>query len=248
MAAPSPHGRAIAYLTSPAPSDLVIVDLDGGGSRTVQRNIPPGVGTERPRWSPDGRWLSYNRWQLFGPSNLWLLDTASGESRQATTFTGSGQGIGSHAWLPDGKRILFSSVRDGALETWRVAAQGGPAEKVVDKFFRGDVIDRPDMGGPLLVTTSQGSESELRVIELATGSVRWQKRLPGLLFSLPVFSPDGTAISLPVQESRDRDAIWVLGCARIAALDRDQLAPGTLRGENGHADPPRPACPGADRR
>ena len=30
---------------------------------------------------------------------------------------------------------------------------------------------------------------------------------------MPVFSPDGTMISLPVQERRDRDAIWMFETA-----------------------------------
>jgi eukaryotic-like serine/threonine-protein kinase len=399
MAAPSPDGRSIAYLTSPAPSELMVAALDGSGARVLQRAIPPGVGSERPRWSPDGRWLSYNRWQLFGPSNLWLVDAQSGQARQATHFTGSTQGIGSHVWLPDsrhiamtyapvwegvvatgtlgildiesgaitrltirvtenlgslsasadgmrllatasqarsdvwkipatgeplangrgarrildstygagwtfvsrdgtvllfsgrgrdlwtlaldraaapvqittlvgqgayhsslspdgsrvvfvssgegpsdiwvqhidgsglrqltrdaapdtwpvwlpdGQSIVFGSLRDGAPGMWRMSADGAEPQKIMDGFFRGDVTDRSETGRTLLVTSSQGAEGNLRLIDLEKRTIVWRRRIPGINFSLPVFNSDGRAISLLVQESRDRDAIWVLDTA-----------------------------------
>src|SRR5688572_8349048 len=98
----------MAYLTWPAPSDLVVAALDGSAARVLQRQVPAGIGTERPQWSPDGRWLSYNRWQLFGASNLWIVDSISGEATQATAFKASSEGIGSHVWLPDSRRIVLS--------------------------------------------------------------------------------------------------------------------------------------------
>jgi eukaryotic-like serine/threonine-protein kinase len=399
MAAPSPDGGSIAYLTSPGPSDLMVAALDGSGARVLQRGIPPGVGSERPRWSPEGRWISYNRWQLFGPSNLWLVDARSGEARQATHFTGTNQGIGSHVWLPDsrhiamtywpvwegvvasgtlgifdiesgaitrltirvtenlgslsasadgtrllatasqarsdvwkipatgeplangrgarrvldstygagwtfvsrdgtvllfsgrgrdlwtlaldrpstpaqittlvgqgayhsslspdgsrvafvssgqgpsdiwvqhvdgsglrqltrddaadtwpvwlpdGRSIVFGSRRDGAPGIWRMSADGAEPQRIMDGFFRGDATDRAEGGRTLLVTSSQTSDDNLRLIDLEKRTVVWRRRIPGINFSLPVFASDGRAISLLVQESRVRDAIWVLDTA-----------------------------------
>jgi Tol biopolymer transport system component len=399
MPAPSPDGKSIAYLSSPAPSDLVVAALDGSGVRVVQRQVPAGVGTERPRWSPDGRMISYNHWQLFGPSNLWVVTVASGEARRVTNFTGSGEGIGSHAWLPDnrhvvissqpvwagivgygtleildtitgtltrltiritqdlsslsvsadgtrllatvaqgrsevwkvpadgdagangrgavrvldstygagwifgsrdgstllfsergrnlwtmrldraerpvqitapgergafhsslspdgsrvafvssaagpsdvwvqhvdgsglrqltrdaapdswpvwtpdGKWIVFGSLRDGSAGTWRIRPDGSGSEKVIGGFFRGDLIDPPGGTGTLLVTSSQAEEHTVRLIDVDSRRVLWQKQIAGVAFSLPVFSADGQKISLPVQESRDRDVIWVLDTA-----------------------------------
>lgn len=120
MPVPSPDGKSIAYLTWPAPSDLVVAALDGSATRILQRQVPAGIGTERPQWSPDGRWLSYNRWQLFGASNLWIVDTISGEARQATAFKASSEGIGSHVWLPDSRRIVLSYQ-----QSWEGVAEYG---------------------------------------------------------------------------------------------------------------------------
>ena len=399
MPVPSPDGTLMAYLTWPAPSDLVVAALDGSASRVLQRQVPAGIGTERPQWSPDGRWLSYNRWQLFGASNLWIVDTISGEARQATGFKATSEGIGSHVWLPDSRRIVlsyqqswegvagygtlgvldtatgtivrltirvmqaleslslsadgsrlvaivsdarsevwkvplaadpgasgrkavrlvdstygpswtfvsrdgrtllfsgrgrdlwtmpldrpakptqitalghrgafhsslspdgtlvafvssdggpskiwlqhvdgsglrqatpddapdtwpvwtpdgqaivFGSLRGESAGMWRLRLNGGEPERIGDGFFRGDLFDRADGAGTLLVTSSQAQDEGLRLIDLATGAVLWRKQIPGTSFALPVFSPDGRSISLPVQEHRDRDAIWVLDTA-----------------------------------
>ena len=46
---------------------------------------------------------------------------------------------------PDGRSIVYSSLR-GAQETWRVPADGGRAEKLIDGFFRGDWVTSPEGG------------------------------------------------------------------------------------------------------
>jgi hypothetical protein len=116
-------------------------------------------------------------------------------------------------WTPDGKWIVFGSLRDGSAGTWRIRPDGSGSEKVIGGFFRGDLIDPPGGTGTLLVTSSQAEEHTVRLIDVDSRRVLWQKQIAGVAFSLPVFSADGQKISLPVQESRDRDVIWVLDTA-----------------------------------
>jgi len=104
---PSPDGGRIAFLTVAPESALVVAALDGSSTRILVRSVPGGD-SERPAWSPDGRWLSYARWNLFGPINLWLVEVATGHSRQITRFVGSSDGIGSHAWLPDSRHLVVT--------------------------------------------------------------------------------------------------------------------------------------------
>ncbi|HJR58626.1 MAG TPA: hypothetical protein VJ813_04490 [Vicinamibacterales bacterium] len=188
MPVPSPDGKSMAYLTWPAPSDLVVAALDGSASRVLQRQVRGGVGTERPQWSPDGRWLSYNRWQLFEPGQLWVVDAISGEANQVTAFKASSEGIASWTfvsrdgrtlvfrgrgrdlwpvWTPDGQWIVFGSSREGKAGMWRIRPSGGEPERIADGFFRGDLVDRPDGAGTPLVTTSQAEDQGLRLIDLS---------------------------------------------------------------------------------
>ena len=55
-------------------------------------------------------------------------------------------------------------------------------------------------------------------MDFESRTVLWQERPAGN--AMPVFSPDGTLISHPYRESRDRDAIWVYetatGKSRVA--------------------------------
>ncbi len=64
-----------------------------------------------PRWSPDGRWLAFNRAiekdGKLQPAQLWLLPTQGGEARALTDLP---KGAGPAVWSPDGKTIAFTST------------------------------------------------------------------------------------------------------------------------------------------
>jgi hypothetical protein len=51
------------------------------------------------------------------------------------------------------------------------------------------------------------------LIDVERRTVIWEKPLPGALFSLPMFSPDGRWISAPFQQARDHDAIQIFDAA-----------------------------------
>jgi dipeptidyl aminopeptidase/acylaminoacyl peptidase len=58
-----------------------------------------------PRWSPDGRWISFLQSDATGDVQLWLLDKVrAGEARRITDLPG---GISAYAWSPNGKRLAL---------------------------------------------------------------------------------------------------------------------------------------------
>jgi hypothetical protein len=61
----------------------------------------------------------------------------------------------------------------------------------------------------------------LRLIDVERQEVVWEDGRSGVGVSLPMFSADRRLISLPLQESRDRDAIWTFetltGKSQVAA-------------------------------
>ncbi len=67
-----------------------------------------GYSASRPRWSPDGKYLSFVASRDEGKSQVWMLNRNGGESQQLTDVE---QGISSYVWSPDGTKLLLS-IRD----------------------------------------------------------------------------------------------------------------------------------------
>jgi len=131
----SPGGKWVAYTVTSNDleaderrSAVWIVRWDG----TQNLRISYGPGTDdSPRWSPDGRYLSFLSDRPDGKkSQIWLIDRRGGEARALTRVDGS---IDDYAWSPDGKRLVLV-MREGAAD------DAAPKPIVIDRFqFKEDV-------------------------------------------------------------------------------------------------------------
>ena len=83
-----------------------------------------------PRWSPDGREVVFHSLRS-GNMDVWVIPVDGGEARQITDHP---RGDFSPQWSADGKSLVFTSTRtgSGSPTLWKVAASGGPAEKLTD--------------------------------------------------------------------------------------------------------------------
>src|SRR4051812_31252111 len=85
----SPDGRWVAYTVSTTDSAKDKSDTDvwmtsWDGSQTIQVTSSPD-GESNPRWSPDGRYLSFISSRQAGKGGqLWLLDRRGGEAKRVT--------------------------------------------------------------------------------------------------------------------------------------------------------------------
>ena len=114
----SPDGRELAVTVDPAPepkmmheTDIVVVSLVSGRHRTL--TAESGLGDAHPRYSPDGRhivWNSYNLKRAFNDQGrLTLYDRRSGETRRLVPRLD--RATGRHTWSPDGAQ-LYVTVED----------------------------------------------------------------------------------------------------------------------------------------
>jgi dipeptidyl aminopeptidase/acylaminoacyl peptidase len=87
-----------------------------------------------PQVSPDGRLVVFVRRQTDleadrGRTDLWLVESGGAGLRR---MTGHEAGDSNPRWAPDGRSLYFLSSRSGSSQVWRIAVDGGEAERVTD--------------------------------------------------------------------------------------------------------------------
>ncbi|MEO8880095.1 MAG: S9 family peptidase, partial [Gemmatimonadaceae bacterium] len=178
----SPDGKWVAYSLSTVDtvhdrntSDIWMVSWDG----TQQKQITSTPESEStPRWSSDGKWLSFLSSRNGGDgSQLWLVDTRGGAPERVSAVPG---GIGDYGWSPDSKRLVFV-VSDTEPSD---SKSGTKRPIVIDRYHF-----KSDPGGYTL-----DSHDHLALFDLAT---RTLTPLTSGAFddADPVWSPDGTRIA-----------------------------------------------------
>ena len=129
----SPDGQWVAYTLTTVDSikdsrsaDIWMVSWDG--KTNMQLTFSP-ESESSPRWSPDGKYLSFLSSRQEGKGNqLWLLDRRGGEAKRVTTFK---SGISSYAWAPDAKRVLLTITDAEPEDTGKVKTA---KPMVMDKY------------------------------------------------------------------------------------------------------------------
>ncbi|HEX8150353.1 MAG TPA: winged helix-turn-helix domain-containing protein [Pyrinomonadaceae bacterium] len=118
----SPDGGRVAFVSDRTGRQRVwVMDIDGGN----QTPLSPGDVRDRPRWSPDGRWLVYTTTD----SALWKIPAAGGEPVRLTDLDARTPAVS-----PDGRLVSFEHWDS---ETTRrslmvVPLEGGEATQVLD--------------------------------------------------------------------------------------------------------------------
>lgn len=151
----SPDGKWVAYTVSSVDvkadkSDTDVWMASWDGKQQLRMTSSPD-GENAPRWSPDGRYLSFLSGRTGGKSRgsqVWVLDRQGGEAQQLTDVKGR---LSSYDWSPDGKRLLLVMAdRDPSEPDPDAAPAGGrggsgpgavPKPIVIDRYkFKQDVV------------------------------------------------------------------------------------------------------------
>ena len=72
-----------------------------------RRQLTTDTGSHGPRWSPDGRLISFHR-----AGDIWVMQADGGAAHRVTS--GAANDI-DPSWSPDGRRLVFSRTTDGTL-------------------------------------------------------------------------------------------------------------------------------------
>ncbi|MGH7547562.1 MAG: S9 family peptidase [Gemmatimonadales bacterium] len=205
----SPDGRWIAYTVTVTDSSadrretrVWIAPLDGGPALVM---TAASSSASRPRWSPDGRFLSFLAERKSGDaaqdsepkSQVWVLDRRGGEARALTHVP---QGVEDYAWSPDGSKLALI-VKDTAETKWKAKS---PRPWVITRLqFKQDEEGYLD-----------SRRTHLYGFALATG-VLAQLTSGDYDDSAPSWSPDGRAIAFVSNRTENADAnrntdIWIV--------------------------------------
>lgn len=208
----SPDGNWVAYVLSSVDSaknkrnaDVWMMSWDG--QQSVQLTNSPD-GESQPRWSPDGKYLSFVSARNGATSSqIWLMDRRGGEGKQLTMLKGGD--LRDYAWSPDGKQMVFAIKKSDSGDTSKNKL---PKPIVMDRYhFKQDVegyLERYpthlylfDVATKKLDTLTQGDYDE----------------------TSPVWSPDGKQIAFISNRTAEPDRnqntdIWVIDAKKGATI------------------------------
>jgi dipeptidyl aminopeptidase/acylaminoacyl peptidase len=212
----SPDGAWVAYVVTgndraaDEPRSAVWMVSWDGEQRLALTN--PASGTHAPRWSPDGRYLSYLAGSGGGAGEaLMLLDRRGGEPRSVYDVKGV---CGDYRWSPDGTRIVLS-IKAATDE------EKAPRPIVID-----DLHFKQDEDGYLGV----GSGGHLFLFELTTQKAAALTDDVASDDELPAWSPDGRRIAFvrthsPGVDTDGREDIEIIDAPTAGSAGATNLSP-----------------------
>ena len=190
----APDGGSVAYLVTSFDKESdesrsALWLADWAGTHSVQ--LTRGESVSEPRFSPDGRYLSFlSARPAGGKTQLWVLDRRGGEPRQLSRVSGE---LSSYEWSPDGQRVVL--VVNAEEEDSKA-----PKPWVLDALHF-----KADKDGYL---TAQ-SRSHLCLLEVESGACSILTSDPERADSLPAFSPDGQQLAYVSNKSGAPDELGI---------------------------------------
>jgi dipeptidyl aminopeptidase/acylaminoacyl peptidase len=187
----APDGSALAYLvtTYDRESDESRDALwltDWAGKESVQ--LTRGESAAAPRFSPDGRSLSFLSARPAGSATqLWLLDRRGGKPRQVSHCDGE---ITGYEWSPDGRHVV---VVMHAVEA------RSPQPIVIDSYLFKNTHT-------FLIPQRRG---HLYLLDVGDGACHALAADPERADSSPAFSPDGRQIAYVSRGTQTSRVAWI---------------------------------------
>lgn len=202
----SPDGKWVAYTVSSVDtaadkSDTDIWMASWDGARQIRMTSSPEA-ENAPRWSPDGRYLTFLSSRPGGKARgaqVWILDRQGGEAQQLTEVK---QRLSGYEWSPDAKKLLLTMAERDPNEPDETAAGGSgggrgpnvPAPKPI-------VIDRYRFKQDIQGYLTQ-KPARIYLYDIAEKKAE-ALTTEGLEVGPPTWSPDGRSIAFLGKEGKE---------------------------------------------
>jgi len=168
-------------------SEIRTVAFDGSTQKQVTnyRSL-----TLAPRWSPDGKWISFTSYRDGNP-DFYIAALKGGAGKKVSSYPGLNL---SGAWSPDGRKILLTLSKDGNQEIYTIDSTSG----YIQRLTYGYAIDvspvwSPD-GKKIAFVSNRAGSPQIYIMDSDGKNV---KRLTheGSYNTSPSWSPKGNRIA-----------------------------------------------------
>ena len=206
----SADGQFLAYVDrDPATGSGAIWQLSLADGSGVKLTSPPdGYSFDtRPRYSPDGNWLSFSRGTR-AAREIWVLNLKKFRAKnqpvpEPRQLSFDHQFTISHQWMDDSQTIILDSERSGYRALWSLDLDGEW------KLLGARDAEAPSLAGNHLAFQVSQFESNVWSVDLATGEPADQPLLASNKYdSNPAVSPDGKMIAFTSNRT-GRGSLWV---------------------------------------
>lgn len=160
---------------------------------------------EKPRWSPDGRYILYTDRAQDPKGDIRLLDTVTGEGRPVSQEDASED---FPSFSPDGRTIVYSSDRGGTWDLWLMDADGSNKRQLT---FNPTVEIFPAWspdGRRIAYVSNEAGNNDIYVMDADGSNVKKLTSNPAHQND-PAWSPDGRRIAYESNEAGNWD-IYVM--------------------------------------
>src|SRR5436190_7846757 len=195
----SPDGSRIAFARCLVTCDIVLINADGSGERTILNDGFPGA------WSPDGNRIALGGAAGTGIEGIYVVNVdGSGLVRVLDPDFITD-------WSPDGRQLMIVSGRDGDLELYATPLDGSPVTKLTDNTADDNAGTgwSPD-GSRIAFNSNRGGAGQDVYVMNADGSgVTQLTPNDGFDDDGPVWSPDASQIAFESNRAGD-EQIFVM--------------------------------------
>ena len=233
----SPDGKLIAVdekASATEPLALFLIDVATGHRTLLTRPAKGDIGDVAPRFSRDGKSISFIRMETWFHQDLYTVDLAGGKTVQKSFDR---KQISDHDWSSDGSTVLVASNRGGEYRIWKLTSGGGKdaANWQPTPLSSLSTIQFSVAGkGGKVVYADLAQDLNVWKLELSPASLRTPKWSPVLTSTaadfLPQLSKDGKRICFLSDRSGEQQ-LWVGDAAggNTRQLTRHGIRPFTGR-------------------
>ncbi|MBI4873106.1 MAG: PD40 domain-containing protein [Acidobacteria bacterium] len=206
----SPDGQSLAVAHSDAPGrplGLSVVSVATGARRNLTQPVNVVGGDFEPRFSPDGKRISFIRYLNRSHQKAFTVPAGGGEPRQ---LTADGRQISSQDWMADGRTLVVASDRGGEFRLWKIRADASnPARTLAATGIYAEFPIQLSVarGAPAVVYSVLHRDRDIWRLDLL--NKKWTRVVASSgQDASPQYSPSGDRICFRSDRSGS-DQLWV---------------------------------------